>query len=140
MNYVEIAKSVAIGAHSGQFRKDGVTPYITHPETVAATVAHLGTEYEATAWLHDVLEDCPEAAPLVPWSVLPESVKCAVELLTKRSDQNYLEYVLACYGNPIATAVKAADIKHNLSTGAMKGSMADKWRLALFLLTAERFK
>lgn len=46
--------------HDGQFRRDGITPYIYHPMRVAglATLYHLPTKYIAAAWLHDVLEDC----------------------------------------------------------------------------------
>jgi (p)ppGpp synthase/HD superfamily hydrolase len=60
---------LATDAHRAQFRKDGVTPYITHPAAVASMVAlhvqqaPLGLGYGpyeivAAAWLHDVVEDC----------------------------------------------------------------------------------
>jgi hypothetical protein len=54
---VLLAEQIARKAHVNQFRRDGVTPYITHPEAV---VKKLGTESDdvlAVAWLHDVLED-----------------------------------------------------------------------------------
>lgn len=43
-----------------RFRKDGVTPYITHPVGVAKIVeAHNGDEDQhVAALLHDVVEDC----------------------------------------------------------------------------------
>lgn len=53
-------------AHIGQTRKDGVTPYITHPARVACLVAYFIRHspkwyiYVAAAWLHDVMEDCSE--------------------------------------------------------------------------------
>lgn len=47
--------------HEGQMRKDGKTPYITHPRAVAKAVLDNGNTDEtiiAAALLHDVIEDC----------------------------------------------------------------------------------
>jgi hypothetical protein len=56
------ARDVAIASHDacGHTRSDG-TPYWTHPERVAGTLAGHGltSEVLAAAWLHDVAEDCP---------------------------------------------------------------------------------
>lgn len=60
MNLVEKAKEFATLAHEGQYRWDGVTPYITHPEKVVNLLKGMGISDEnmlAAAWLHDVLED-----------------------------------------------------------------------------------
>lgn len=49
----------AVRAHRGQFRKDGATPYITHPVEVAeivCTMTEVPSVVEA-ALLHDVVED-----------------------------------------------------------------------------------
>ena len=62
----DVAHRIAFIAHTacGQYRADGVTPYIEHPERVAALTRefhdHLPGHYEArevAAYLHDVLED-----------------------------------------------------------------------------------
>jgi len=51
-------------AHIGQFRKNGITPYVTHPARVAALVSSFLKRhkdlfiYLSAAWLHDVMEDC----------------------------------------------------------------------------------
>src|SRR5690606_34958342 len=63
LNYLtalRIVSSEAARAHAGQYRKDGVTPYIVHPARVASLVAHFGGNHIAilSAWLHDVFEDC----------------------------------------------------------------------------------
>jgi RelA/SpoT family (p)ppGpp synthetase len=52
---------LAAEAHDGVFRKDGVTPYITHPLEVAHILAdlHLDADTICAALLHDVLEDTP---------------------------------------------------------------------------------
>jgi (p)ppGpp synthase/HD superfamily hydrolase len=56
------AAALTARAHQGQLRKDGKTPYASHPMRVAMTVACLfGVTDEATiaaALLHDVIEDC----------------------------------------------------------------------------------
>lgn len=51
--------AIAAQAHDGQYRKDGTTPYITHPARVAGMVAAFGGGYReiAAAWLHDLVED-----------------------------------------------------------------------------------
>ena len=57
---VEAAEFVARKHHEGVFRRDKVTPYITHVEDVVRRV--IGRHgrnpvLEAIAWLHDTLED-----------------------------------------------------------------------------------
>ena len=55
------AASFAARAHEHQTRKDGVTPYVSHPCCVALTVAIVFGETDdeaiAAALLHDVIED-----------------------------------------------------------------------------------
>jgi len=56
------AAAFAAWAHRGQIRKDGRTPYAAHPARGALIVAlHFGVTDPATlatAYLHDVIEDC----------------------------------------------------------------------------------
>lgn len=106
----------ATGFHSGQFRRDGVTPYIRHPEDVAKQLKGRPAEWVAVAWLHDILEDttCTEA-DLRHILEAPESVIEAVVLLTKKEGQHYLEYLEALRANEIARMVKIADMVSNLS-------------------------
>ena len=64
LSAIQIVSEEAAKAHTGQTRKDGVTPYIVHPARVATLVSHFGGSHIAilSAWLHDVFEDCtPEA-------------------------------------------------------------------------------
>jgi (p)ppGpp synthase/HD superfamily hydrolase len=55
------AAELAARKHIGQTRKDGVTPYVSHPFRVALTVSHIfgvrDDEALAVALLHDTLED-----------------------------------------------------------------------------------
>jgi guanosine-3',5'-bis(diphosphate) 3'-pyrophosphohydrolase len=56
------AADFAARAHRHQVRKDGLTPYVAHPARVAIIVAAVFGERDetaiASAWLHDVIEDC----------------------------------------------------------------------------------
>jgi len=67
LHAIKAAKTAATRAHRGQFRKDGRTPYITHPERVAKRVKFFGGNHIAiiAAWLHDVMEDCDGGEQIV---------------------------------------------------------------------------
>jgi (p)ppGpp synthase/HD superfamily hydrolase len=55
----DYAKEFATKIHEGQFRADGVTPFISHPARVAELVECYGGDERAVcvAWLHDVFEE-----------------------------------------------------------------------------------
>ena len=59
---VDYAKETAELLHQGQFRADGVTPYIEHPRVVAELVTKFGGSEKAVclAWLHDIMEENAE--------------------------------------------------------------------------------
>jgi (p)ppGpp synthase/HD superfamily hydrolase len=113
----EIAKLIAHAAHRGQYRKDGITPYIFHPQAVANKFSDVSQEfYRATAWLHDVLEDCPKFnVEILELFGINSSIIEAVKLLTKSKDVLYDVYIHNICQNYLALCVKIADIEHNLS-------------------------
>ncbi len=78
---IAAAEQIARDAHSGQFRRDGVTPYIVHPESVASRVNT--PEEKATAWLHDVLEDTSVSQQDLLNAGIPENVVTAVVTMKK---------------------------------------------------------
>lgn len=125
------AIAIAVDAHREQTREDDI-PYIVHPMTVMAGVT--GEHAQMAAALHDVVEDSPE------WTFerlreqgCPEAVLEALRLVThekprretdesieshiERVNADYLEYVRKIADNPIARAVKLADLKDNLGSG-----------------------
>ena len=110
-----LAHATARAAHAGQFRKNGVTPYIEHPEAVAKAVASHGVEAVAVAYLHDVLEDTRVTLDDLVIIGLPASVIAAVTVLTKREGVSYDRYLAFIRVVPLARMVKIADISHNLS-------------------------
>lgn len=94
----------------GQVDKAGM-PYIFHPYEVALQVQ---TEEEVcAALLHDVVEDTDWTMGDLRAAGFPETVLEAVQLLTHDPAVPYLDYVRALCGNPIAVAVKRADLHHN---------------------------
>jgi (p)ppGpp synthase/HD superfamily hydrolase len=130
---IELAEQIAREAHAGQFRRDGVTPYIEHPKAVANRLSHDSEEVISTAWLHDVLEDTRETAEsLRDWG-MPEVVVEAVVAMTKRDGETYHEYLERVKRNSIARKVKVADMLHNLSDNPT-GSQVSKYSRGLLRL------
>ena len=106
----DIALSIATEAHRGQFDKAGVD-YIEHPIYVASQV--VTEEEKAVALLHDVIEDSHYTAEELLQAGLPETVVTAVQVLTKKKEQDYQTYLETVKKNPLARVVKLADLKHN---------------------------
>ena len=107
---LELALSIATEAHRGQFDKAGID-YIEHPIFVASQVD--SEEEKAVALLHDVIEDSSVTAEELLNAGLPETVVTAVQILSKKKGQDYQTYLKTVKSNPLARAVKLADIKHN---------------------------
>lgn len=118
------AMTIAYNAHHGQVDKCGA-PYILHPVHLAE---QMKDEYSCcAALLHDTVEDTSVTLEELAEFFPPEVVE-AVRLLTHDKDTDYDEYVLAVRENPIAKAVKTADLTHN----------SDPERLALADVTPEK--
>lgn len=107
------AAAIAREAHAGQFRRDGVTPYVMHPESVASRVAGDPTA-EAVAWLHDVIEDTDVSAEELRRRGMPEEVIAGVQALTNKGDIGYERYLAGIKASPLAKKVKVADMLANL--------------------------
>ena len=146
MDIRQKALEFATAAHAGQVRKGSGLPYIAHPIAVAelalTTLKLHSSEYSihtlqdkiyAVALLHDTLEDCDS----VTYDTLAESfelsITICVELLTKREGDSYLDSILRVKGCEIATAVKIADLTHNMSD-LHEVSLKEKYRLAKYIL------
>ena len=115
---LEQALELAELHHSGQVDKAG-QPYIGHIRRVVSAVDT--PEERLAAALHDLLEDTPvTAADLLTKGCPPEIVR-VVEALTRGEDESYEDFVRRAAQDPIARAVKRADVADN----------ADEARLAL---------
>ncbi len=107
------AEIIATHAHKGQFRRDGITPYIEHPRAVANSLINI--RLKAVAWLHDVLEDTSITTFDLLVNGIPGDIVDAVEILTKQPKQDYGKYLKLVKSNWMAKAVKIADMKANLA-------------------------
>ena|GEM_PF-914818 len=112
--HVALGEGIARKAHEGHFRRDGVTPYITHPEALAKSLEGEDPNVIATAWLHDVLEDTTLTPDVLLDAGIPKEVVSAVSILT-RTGEVYAEYLGWIRQHDIARKVKIMDIRHNLS-------------------------
>lgn len=110
MNTVEQAEMVAILAHKGQVDKAGV-PYIEHPRFVAALCKT--EEEKIVAFLHDTVEDTEVTIGFIE-KTFGEKIAEAVNLLTHQKDVPYFDYIKSLGANPLARAVKIADLTHNM--------------------------
>lgn len=124
------AVNIAAEAHKHQHRKDGVTPYIFHSLRVGyifwkqyLNSLHSGKEIKLffhaaiVAVLHDVIEDCSVFGYDLKYFKLrgfSEEVLEALQLLTKKRQHSYSEYIDCISKNKLATIVKIEDIKDNI--------------------------
>lgn len=128
---VEIAKQIATEGHKGQKRWDG-RDYITHPEAVAKLVNN--PELKIVAWLHDTLEDTKITADDLLNKGIPKYLIEMVEVISRKKDEDYFDFIMRCQHYPITRKVKIADLTHNLSD-LKNESMRDKYRLARYVLS-----
>lgn len=107
---LEKAMQYAAGEHYGQTDRAGV-PYIAH---ICAVVAGVKTAEEmVVAALHDIVEDTDITLKYLD-EEFPRHIVQAVDALTKRDNEPYSEYLKRVAANRLATAVKIADILHNM--------------------------
>lgn len=97
--------------HAGQKRYNG-NPYIIHPIRVSQDVS--GSVEKVVALLHDVIEDTDTTVAEIE-SIFGTEVAQAVNALSHRKDETWMDYIARVKANPIAKAVKLSDISDNLS-------------------------
>ena len=94
--------------------KSGV-PYVFHPFHVAECMKD--EDSTVVALLHDVVEDTDYTFEQLEAEGFGETIMEALRLLTHENgvftEEDYLQYVLKLKQNPIARAVKIADLEHN---------------------------
>lgn len=120
MIYTELtnkAMRIAYKAHHGQTDQCGI-PYIFHPFHLAE---QMQDEYTTCiALLHDVIEDTDVTLDDLS-KEFPKEVVDALRLLTHEQGTDYFDYVKAIKQNPLAKAVKLADLAHNSDQSRMAG-------------------
>lgn len=116
-NLLQKAITLAVKAHRDGEDPPG-EPYIVHVMRVMLAVsqaddAHQNERLRCVAMLHDTLE----RGGLTPGDLrkagMPKEVVRAVKLLTHEDGVSYADYVVAMKRNPLAVAVKLADLLDN---------------------------
>jgi (p)ppGpp synthase/HD superfamily hydrolase len=114
---LERAIAIAVEAHKGEKDKYG-NPYILHPLSVMHRVS---TETEKiVAVLHDVVEDTKWTFDDLRKEGFSEEVIAALDCVTKREGEPYEEFVRRSASNPVARAVKIADLEDNMDVRRIK--------------------
>lgn len=133
----KIALKMCFEAHKNQVDKSGM-PYVFHPFHLAEQMQDEDTTI--VALLHDVIEDTEYTIDDLRDRGFSDKVIDAISLMTHDLSVPYMEYVAQIKTNPIATAVKLADLKHNSdmtrleSITAKDEERAEKYRSAIELL------
>ena len=104
------AMKLCFAAHRDQTDKSGM-PYVFHPFHLAEQMKDELTT--VIALLHDVVEDTPYTLDDLRGMGFPDEVIGALTLLTHDPAVPYLDYVAKISSDPIAKAVKLADLRHN---------------------------
>jgi GTP diphosphokinase / guanosine-3',5'-bis(diphosphate) 3'-diphosphatase len=112
MSTLERAIEIAAKAHQGQLDKAG-QPYILHPLRVMLAVQTLPEQMAAI--LHDVVEDTPVTLADLQSEGFSAEVLAAINALTKTPGEKRIAAAQRAVVNPIARAVKLADVSDNMN-------------------------
>ena len=114
------ALQIAADAHQGQKDRFG-QPFILHPIRVMLRMDPSCKDELTVALLHDVVEKSSLSLIDLGEAGFSQAILDAVELLTKRPEEPYLEYIRRLRGNVLAVAVKRADLEDHLEALRMRG-------------------
>lgn len=140
MIYTDLTKralKLCFEAHKEQVDKTGL-PYVFHPFHLAEQMQ--SEESTVAALLHDVVEDTDYTFEDLEKMGFGGAILDALRLLTHDDDTPYMDYVAALKDNPIARAVKLADLKHNSDMTRLNviddkaRARAEKYKKAIELL------
>lgn len=143
MIYTELTKKamkLCFEAHIDQRDKSGI-PYVFHPIHLAEQMKDEQTT--VVALLHDVVEDTDLTLEDLENEGYPPAIVEAIGLMTHAKGVDYMVYVAEIKKNPIARAVKLADLKHNSDTTRLNEiteealKRCERYRTAIALLEEE---
>lgn len=106
----KLALKLCFEAHKSQEDKSGM-PYVFHPFHLAEQMTDEDTTI--VALLHDLIEDTDHTLDGLRALGFSERVIDAIALMTHAEGVPYMDYVAKIKENPIARAVKLADLRHN---------------------------
>ena len=108
---LEDTLSLAARAHAGQLDKAG-QPYILHPLRVMLRLTD--PRDRIVALLHDTVEDTSVTFEELRTLGYPEELLAALDSVTRRSSEDYEEFVARSAENDIGRRVKLADLADNM--------------------------
>lgn len=115
--------------HKEQVDKAGI-PYVFHPFHLAEQMTNEASTI--CALLHDVVEDTSYTFEDLEALGFPAECIAALKLLTHAEGVPYMDYVKRLAPNPIARAVKLADLRHNSNRTRIEGEaterMKERWQ------------
>ncbi|NIM48755.1 MAG: GTP pyrophosphokinase [Gemmatimonadales bacterium] len=112
MSTLERAIVIATRAHRAQHDKDG-GPYIRHPLRL---MLQMDSETERiVAVLHDVVKDTSWSLEELHSEGFRGQVLEALDALTPREDESYMDFVQRAGENNVARKVQIADLKDNMN-------------------------
>ena len=118
------ALQIAYNAHHDQLDKGG-NAYFLHPVFVAL---QMDTEEEKiTAILHDVIEDTDITLEDLKRQGFSENVLAAVDAMTHREGETYMEFIKRLSVNEIARHVKIQDIRNNMDLSRIPEPTKRDW-------------
>ena len=136
----KLALKLCFEAHKTQTDKSGM-PYVFHPFHLAEQMRDEDTT--VVALLHDVIEDTDYTLDDLRELGFEDRVILAIALMTHDDAVPYMEYVAEIKKNPIARAVKLADLRHNSdmtrldTVSPWDEKRAEKYAEAIRLLESE---
>ncbi|MBN1517092.1 HD domain-containing protein [Candidatus Sumerlaeota bacterium] len=111
MSTLDKAIQIAAKAHEGQMDRQG-QPYILHPLRV---MLHMQTnEGRIAAVLHDVVEDSTTTLDDLRQAGFTEFVVQAVDAVSRRDGEDYMDFVKRSAQNPLGKQIKLADLHDNM--------------------------
>lgn len=133
----KMALKLCFEAHKEQVDKTDM-PYVFHPFHLAEQMET--EETTIVALLHDVVEDTDYTIDDLIKMGFDKTVTDAIALLTHDNAVEYMDYVRLVKSNPVAKAVKLADLRHNSDLSRMDVvdekalSRTEKYKKAIALL------
>lgn len=136
MEPLEVAIGLAAEAHRGQLDKGG-EPYILHPLRVMLKMAN--DNERIVAILHDTVEDTAITKEQIALRFGNEIAE-AVDALTRRDGEGYMDFIDRCGKNNLARTVKLGDIRDNLNLSRLgrKPTAKDKRRCGKYIAARKR--
>ena len=112
MANLENAITLAVEQHTGQLDTGG-QPYILHPLRVMLQLQQ--PDQQIVAVLHDILEDTNTTAQDLQNLGFQTHIIQAIQALTKLPHETRVQAAMRTTQNPLACAVKIADVKDNMN-------------------------